>query len=95
MLFYLVLIFRMGKDDSVIEKQALEAKKAEHQRALLEIDAKRRKILEDINNTNASLEVVNKKLAEKAKFKQDADELQAHKMDLVKQVYNLNLSAEQ
>lgn len=88
----------MGQDDSVVEKQSLEARKAALEREERELDSKRRKIQDEINQVNAQLDVVNQVIAEKNKFKQDAEALRkqgAQGIDLVKQVHALNLRAEQ
>ena len=74
-------IFSMGKDDSYVEKQGLEAQ-------LKEVESKRQRILDQ-------LDAVNKRIAKKEEFQRAANDLSGVRgTDLVKGIHNLILDSE-
>lgn len=78
----------MGKDDSVVEKQRLEAELREMEAKKKEMEAKKKEIL-------AKLEAVNRDLAKKEEFRMAAEGLRdARGADLVKGVNGLMIQAE-
>ena len=81
-------IFSMGKDDSYVEKQGLEAQ-------LREVESMKRKLDEDCKRIVNQLDAVNKRIAKKQEFQQAADGLSGVRgTDLVKGIHNLILDSE-
>lgn len=78
----------MGKDDSYVEKQELEAQ-------LKEVESKRRKLDEDHKRIMEQMDAVKKRIAQKEEFQRAANDLGGVRgTDLVKGIHNLILDSE-
>ena len=94
----------MGKDDSVIEKEALLAQKraAENKLEMVDnelemVEAKKRAVDNELADINTKLVAINTIIARERKFDEQKETLRhgpARGMDLVKKVAELNLQAE-